>query len=866
MRKKASIFKHASAVVLSAAMVLSSVGVMPGVTKTASAASGGVLPTPNYCFDFEGELTANGATPVVNTEVEGAKVEIVEDATKGKVLHITDGGTEVFGKNYLQLPADLFKNVSVDTGATVSMNVKVPTDIASPWSVLFSSTDGYAKWNLFKFNANLATDINGGTPTAWGGIGEKDSSLSKDAWHNVTVTLTKEKMTLYLDGTSLGDTAPTGSPDTLPDEQKHTAVGWTGILNQLANNVFNVLGAGGFPAENQFGVKTGDRDISNCYYDDVTAYAQALTAEQISAIYNKTPLAENALTLDKATDTVSNTYYYENNDENGNILFSECGSTQLTAVIAENSYAKSITWSVDETGKDKATVNATGKVTLTDKARQGDTINVIATATGCDGNTQTATCAITVNIVKGEETNKVTALAVEDKEITVEYTKKGTEIVPTGDVTITPTFTTENSGEPTINTVEYTTDEAGSKIVAIDGNKVSALKAGVATVTATSKSASAATTTFKVTVKEKAIPTSFTATGYAVAGENTGYSRLEGDFDVVYKFTNKSTGTNNWDNFIVDLTDGVNITRCRADRAALDQGLGTVTWNDEPDWTAFNADMANGANVEVHLRRQGNALTFEYTIKGTTEAANEYKIVGKSTGENLAPVLYATLLGEKVEISNLTLTNVPHYKVSIAEGTPATFEHGSIDALDTTKDYAAGDVVSITTKPDAGFSADITVSYKEGEETKTVATTAAAGENGAEIVSFIMPVADVTVKYNGFKGVDHAAVKAAVEAAKAVVDAGNASGKYTAASWDAFKKAYDAAVAADAKEGVTQAELDTATADLKKAQTGLVFTCKIALSKTEVSLTAGGTETLTATVTTEGTDKSVKWTSSKDAD
>ena len=50
------------------------------------------------------------------------------------------------------------------------------------------------------------------------------------------------------------------------------------------------------------------------------------------------------------------------------------------------------------------------------------------------------------------------------------------------------------------------------------------------------------------TVKDLDIGDAFTA--------NTGDEDVSGNFQLVYKFTNKSVGTNNWDNYIVEIFDG----------------------------------------------------------------------------------------------------------------------------------------------------------------------------------------------------------------------------------------------------------------------------------------------------------------------
>lgn len=278
------------------------------------------LPQAAYTYDFEGAITDGGATAVTNGST--GKVEIVEDATKGKVLHITDGGTESFGQNYYQLASDIFKNVTVDTGATFSMDVKIPATIESEWSVLFSTNPGYNQWNLWKINANLACDINAGTPHAYGGAGT--TSLKRDEWHNITVTLTKESLDVYVDGIlEKKGIVPTGGAETFATD------GWTGPINQLSNNTFNVLGAGGFPTNNG---KTGDRDISECYYDNVKFYSQALTSEQVEYLVKG---AADKTELDKAIAAASSVKIELYTDDTAKIFTDKLANAQAVKLDAQ---------------------------------------------------------------------------------------------------------------------------------------------------------------------------------------------------------------------------------------------------------------------------------------------------------------------------------------------------------------------------------------------------------------------------------------------------------------------------------------------------------------------------------------------------
>lgn len=350
------------------------------VTVTAKGTEGPQDPTPviptkpvipegyNYLFDFKDDITKNGASPV--TKGATGKVEIVEDTERGKVLHITDEGTELFGQNYYKLPEDIFKGVTDETGATIAMWVKIPSAIIDENSVLFNSTpEKYSEWNLWKINANLITNVNAGNPQAWGD--SEASEVTKDAWHQVTSTLTKESLNVYLDGKLVAEVAPnTAAANT-----------YTGPLEQIAKNKFNVLGAGGFP------IDPLPRDISDCYYDDIIIYPTALTAEQIQKLYAGSP-EENP------TDAVPVTGIALNKKE---ITLEVGGSETLTATITpENATNKEVTWASDDTGI--ATVDGNGKVTAIAAG------NTVIKATAVSDAAITTSCAVTVKKAAGNTT------------------------------------------------------------------------------------------------------------------------------------------------------------------------------------------------------------------------------------------------------------------------------------------------------------------------------------------------------------------------------------------------------------------------------------------------------------------------------
>ena len=231
------LWKRFLAVTLSAALALG-VPVAAGPKKAEAEA----VPEPTYLYTFEGDSwESTGSKNGTGTEIKsvtnnGGTIEII-DGNGGKVLRVSDGEKEQFGQNYAKLPEGLFGEVDSDKGMTLSMRVNIAKDKNWGWSTIFSSTpSGYNEWNLFKVNANLVADVNGGDPQVFTGGSDQGIEHFGD-WHLVTVTIDSKNLTLYLDETqkyqiSNNNTANKDSVDLSP------------MLTQLSNNK-----AGTFPPE-----------------------------------------------------------------------------------------------------------------------------------------------------------------------------------------------------------------------------------------------------------------------------------------------------------------------------------------------------------------------------------------------------------------------------------------------------------------------------------------------------------------------------------------------------------------------------------------------------------------------------------------
>ena len=151
---------------------------------------------------------------------------------------------------------------------------------------------------------------------------------------------------------------------------------------------------------------------------------------------------------------------------------------------------------------------------------------------------------------------------------------------------------------------------------------------------------------------------------------NTGDEVLKGNFDVTYTFNNKSVGTNNWDNFVLEIFDGAGqYITLRADAFGWTAGSwtlgGEVTTLEDgtvhpaftgaaADWAAWMTDMKAGCDVTVNVKRTGKVFDVTYTYGNTAKDVMKTKV---TVNEDVAETVNLHLTGEKVNLTNVKFTN-----------------------------------------------------------------------------------------------------------------------------------------------------------------------------------------------------------------
>ena len=195
--------------------------------------------------------------------------------------------------------------------------------------------------------------------------------------------------------------------------------------------------------------------------------------------------------------------------------------------------------------------------------------------------------------------------------------------------------------------------------------------------TATAKAAESSTFGSN-TVSELSIDAGFSA--------NTGDETISGNFDVQYTFTNKTKGSDNWNNFIIEVFDSNGGITDRADNYGWFYGThlsdgSEHTWGDTDfTWEEFKESMKD-ASVSVDVSRRDKIVTISYTITDNTNSSKVYKMKDTVTFGELNDSVSMHLTGEQVDLSNIKLVD----KTDRDDDTPTTPQE--ISASDVTAKY-----------------------------------------------------------------------------------------------------------------------------------------------------------------------------------
>ena len=171
--------------------------------------------------------------------------------------------------------------------------------------------------------------------------------------------------------------------------------------------------------------------------------------------------------------------------------------------------------------------------------------------------------------------------------------------------------------------------------------------------TATAKAAESSTFGSN-TVSELSIDAGFSA--------NTGDEKISGNFDVQYTFTNKTKGSDNWNNFIIEVFDSNGGITDRADNygwfyGAHENDSSSHAWGTlDFTWEEFNKSMKD-ASVSVDVSRRDKIFTISYTITDNADLSKVYKMKDTVTFTSLDDSVSMHITGEQVDLSDIKLVD-----------------------------------------------------------------------------------------------------------------------------------------------------------------------------------------------------------------
>ena len=629
-----------------------------------------------------------------------------------------------------------------------------------------------------------------------------------------------------------------------------------------------------------------DRDVVDLKIGEsvtLVATVSPANADNKAVVWNSSDTKVATVTAGKITGlAVGKTTVTVTTEDGGKTA--SCEVTVLTDVIAVTGVSLDKTVAEMEVG-DELTLTAT--VTPDDATNK----NVIwsssntAVATVTDGKV-TAVKAGTVIINVATEDGGKTAgceITVKDKIIpvtSVSLDKTSLEMVEGGELTLVATVNPDNA---TDKSVSWTSSDAS--VASVVNGKVTALKAGTATITVTTTDGGK-TASCEVTVKAKLVGVT------SVSLDKTTAELTEGDELTLTATVNPDNATDKsvtWsssDSSVASVANG-KVT-------ALKAGTATITVTTTDGGKTAKCDVTVKAKIipvtSVSLDKtslemvEGGELTLVATVN--PDNATDKSVSWTSSDASVASVVNGKVTALNAGTATITVTTTDGGKTASCEVTVKTKLVGvtSVSLDKTTAELTEGDELTLTAtvNPDNATDKSVTWSSSDASVASVVNGKVTALKAGTATITVTTTdggktaKCEVTVKAK-LVGVSSVSLdKTTAELTEgdeltltATVNPDNATDK--SVSWTSS----DASVASVVNGKVTALKAGTATITVTTTDGGKTAKCEVtvkaklvgvssvSLDKTTAELTEGDELTLTATVNPDNaTDKSVTWSSS----
>ncbi len=242
---------------------------------------GSILDTALVNYDFEeysltdGNLVKGDSVIKLESVEKGKVPELVEDDDRGMVLSFTE--QDYANRGFALLPSNPFANQVVENGFTLNFWTKttgtpgggrclIDFEVAPSTGKragTFAVNQQMVYWNTTDQNKKF-TDF---------GIG--NNLVNEKGWRMVTMTVTNQGLAFYFDGVKINHSINGGTPD------------YVQIIKDLAGT----SGICDDPAKTNVRLGASLATYWNCagaLMDDVSFYGKALTAEEVTSLYNET--------------------------------------------------------------------------------------------------------------------------------------------------------------------------------------------------------------------------------------------------------------------------------------------------------------------------------------------------------------------------------------------------------------------------------------------------------------------------------------------------------------------------------------------------------------------------------------------------
>lgn len=258
------LWRRCMAAVIAAAMVVTPVAAPDGKQQTTSYAKETDAFKPDYYLDFEdtSKVSLKGSAKI---ETDDIRLSGKAYGKEGNHVLTLSGGSK--GSSYVNLPSDLYKGVSSDTGFTYAFWMKTAKNVGS-YSRLISSAkkDGRDEFAYAPYAADKVWNVIFDDTDLYREVYETEPV--KEVWNYITVSVSAEEIALYVNGERVNSSSSAGGINELKERLD--------TMNELTVNAIGKTCSG-----------WSDMDCK-AQVDDFSFYKRSFNDKEVAQMANET--------------------------------------------------------------------------------------------------------------------------------------------------------------------------------------------------------------------------------------------------------------------------------------------------------------------------------------------------------------------------------------------------------------------------------------------------------------------------------------------------------------------------------------------------------------------------------------------------